>query len=228
MTESERQKVLKMIQDGKITAEEGLTLFRLLDEGPDDATGASPDQATGVPQTAGQVRSANLSGNFPGDAAEEGTVHETAREAEFERRLKRFRGFWLLPLGLGIILTAAGAWWMNSALQASGFGMLFILAWLPFLLGVMLIALAFSSRTSRWMYINVRQKPGQSPQNIILAFPLSLAGWALKWVQSGQVSGQTGGQGRIMASVLAASQSNDPFLVDVQDEDGEQVQVYIG
>ena len=56
----------------------------------------------------------------------------------------------------------------------SGFGFWFLCAWFPFLLGVLIVTLGAISKTSRWIYVNVEQKPGESPHRIVFAFPDSL------------------------------------------------------
>src|SRR6185369_10468870 len=104
MTDSERQQVLKMVEDGKITAEEGLKLMQALDE--DSAT--EEIEIVEMGQAAGQVKS----------------------DPDFDHKLNRFRRLWMIPLGAGILLTVASAWWMYAALQSSGLGFWFYFSWL--------------------------------------------------------------------------------------------------
>lgn len=215
MTESERQQVLKMIQDGKINAEQGLVLMRALDEEPEDET--KPEElvvtetpVTLIPETSGKVES------------------EPRSNPDFDRKINHFRSLWIIPLWLGVGITVLGAYWMYISLQTAGFGFWFFFAWLPFLFGVLLTALSFSSRSSRWIYINIRQKPGETPQRIVLAFPLSLVSWVLKFARQNVPNREQGSVDQVMNAINESTHTSEPFMVDVNEEDGEHVQVYIG
>ena len=216
MTDSERQQILKMISDGKISAEEGLTLMRALGEASDD------DE---IPPALPEPEEFPT---FSGVSVEDGPEQPHKTDPEFDRKLNRFRSLWVIPLTLGVAVTVAGAYWMYAALQASSFGFWFYCASVPFLLGVLLTALAFSSRTSRWIYINVRQKPGESPQRIVLAFPLSIVSWGINLAKNNIPLHQRGAVEDVMQAVFNSTGSDEPLMVDVDEKDGEHVQVYIG
>jgi hypothetical protein len=214
MTDSERQQILKMIEDGKITAEEGLKLMQALGDEPEEE--GAPELTTGddIPSFITEP-----------DSEAEG---EKKTDPEFDRKVNRFRSLWTIPLWIGVAITVAGAYWMYASLQASGFGFWFYCAWLPFLLGVLVVAVAFSSRTSRWIYVNVKQKPGETPQRIVIAFPLSLVSWLMVFAKGKMPERERGAMDEVMGAVFNSTKSTEPLMVDVQEEDGEHVQVYIG
>lgn len=224
MTDSERQQILKMIEDGKISPQQGLVLMQALDEAPEDEVSiqAAEPGLTVVPAAAPAAEMPN-----PPLAGAQAQA-QPASDPEFDRKVNRFRRLWVIPLWVGIGLTIAGAYWMYTALQSAGMGFWFFFAWLPFLCGVLLTAAAFSSRTSRWIYINVRQKPGESPQHIVLAFPLSLASWALQFARFSPGLRESGASDDILRALTQSIGSAEPLFVDVHEEDGEHVQVYIG
>ena len=56
MTDSERQQILKMIEDGKISAEQGLVLMQALAED-------EPDNAQAVPELPGAETAPQVQGN---------------------------------------------------------------------------------------------------------------------------------------------------------------------
>lgn len=221
MTDSERQQILKMIADGKISAEEGLTLMQALGGEPD------PDDEEMVPSV---VEAEASSSSYFGEPASVITdvpgEHKT--DPEFDRKVNRFRSLWLIPLTLGVAVTVVGAYWMYSALQSAGMGFWFYCSWLPFILGVLVTAVAFSSRTSRWIYINVKQKPGETPQRIVLAFPLSLVSWGINLAKHKIPARERGAAEEVMNAVFNSTKSSEPLMVDVTEKDGEHVQVYIG
>jgi hypothetical protein len=214
MTDSERQQILKMIEDGKITAEEGLKLMQALGEEPEDDSTPELPAGDEIPSFITEA----------GDQAE----GEKKADPEFDRKLNRFRSLWTIPLWIGVAITVAGAYWMYASMQASGFGFWFYCSWLPFLLGVLMVALAFSSRTSRWIYVNVKQKPGETPQRIVIAFPLSIVSWLMTFVKGKIPEREHGAMDEVMGAIVNSTKSTEPLMVDVHEDDGEHVQVYIG
>jgi hypothetical protein len=214
MTDSERQQILKMIEDGKITAEEGLTLMQALGDEPEDENALDLPAGDEIPSFITE----------PGGEAE----GEKKTDPEFDRKVNRFRSLWTIPLWIGVAITVAGAYWMYASMQAAGFGFWFYCAWLPFLLGVLVVAVAFSSRTSRWIYVNVKQKPGETPQRIVIAFPLSLVSWLMMFAKGKMPEHDRGAVDEVMGAVFNSTKSTEPLMVDVEEEDGEHVQVYIG
>ena len=91
-----------------------------------------------------------------------------------------------------------------------------------------LTVLAFSSQSSRWIYINILQKPGETPQRIVLLFPLDVVTWVLQFAKFSMPKQDFGPVEQVMNAIVASNKLTEPFLVDVHDEDGEHVQVYIG
>jgi hypothetical protein len=205
MTDLERQQVLKMIEDGKISAEEGLKLMQALDE--DSVTAETVSVETG---------------------ASGGAEREVKSDPEFERKIGRFRQLWMIPLWGGILLTILSAWWMYTTVQNSGLGFWFYCAWLPFLLGIGVIALGFDSRTSRWIYVDIHQAPGEKPQHVMISFPLSPLTWLVNLFGHHIPAEQKGAVDDIMRAIFRSTKSDEPLFVDVHDDDGQHVQVYIG
>ncbi len=213
MTDSERQQVLKMVEDGKITAEEGLKLMQALDQ--------SATEGLDVVETG------------PGGGVE----GEPKSDPDFDRKIDRFRRLWIIPLSAGILLTVFSAWWMYAALQSSGMGFWFYFSCLPFLLGVALVAIGFDSRTSRWIYVDVHHtspggrrqgKPGEKPQHILISFPLSPVTWLVSLFGSYIPAEQKGAVDNVMQIISRSTTSDEPLFVDVHDEEGQRVRVYIG
>jgi hypothetical protein len=142
----------------------------------------------------------------------------------------RWRHFWQIPLWVGIGITVVAGFFMFLAWQGGGFGFWFACTWLPFLFGVAVMALAWSTRNLPWLHVRVYQKPGQRPQRIAISLPLPLGliSWALRTFKhkipdTGNVNIDE------MVKALKHVSPDTPFSVDVNEgEDGEHVQVYIG
>jgi hypothetical protein len=148
---------------------------------------------------------------------------EARRDAEFDQKIERFRRLWLIPLGGGILLSVLSAGWMYAALHSFWF----YFAFLFFMLGVGLVVLGFDSRTSRWIYVNVEQKPGEQPGRIVISFPLSPVRWVLGLFGGYIPAEHKGALNEVLDAILRTKQSDDPFFVDAY-EDEQRVQVYIG
>jgi hypothetical protein len=146
--------------------------------------------------------------------------------------VERWKRWWMIPLWIGVGITVIGALLMFLTLRASHYTLSFWFActWVPFLLGIGVIVLAFASNRMRWLHVRVYQKENEWPRkiSISLPLPLRLIGWIMKiagnWVPDLREKGVDQ-----MVSVLEATNSKEPFYVQVDDDDdGERVEVYIG
>lgn len=145
--------------------------------------------------------------------------------------IEKWRRWWMLPLWAGVGFTVLGGWLMYLDLQNSNIGFWFLCAWVPLLLGVAVMTLAWQSRTARWLHLRVYQKPGEWPQKIAISFPLPirLTAWVLRTFRD-KIPGlpDTSIDELILALGESATPEN-PLYVEVdQGEDGERVQIYIG
>lgn len=207
MTDSERSKILKMIEDGKITPEEGLHLMQVLDKDPLENEDVVDAPYTPAPRV--EVRS------DPDPA-----INETVEKA---------RSLWVIPLSIGVVITVFGSWVMFQNIHGSQISAWFYCLGFPiFLLGVLFIMLGVSSKTSRWLFVSVKQRSGEVPRNIKLGFPLplGLTSWILR--NFGHMIKEL--KNIPLDQVIDAVQrSDDPLVVNVDEgDDGEKVQVFIG
>jgi hypothetical protein len=216
MSDEERAQILKMLEDGKISPEDALKLMNALED-------------SGEPESPEEVEVIVPPEPEPGaDRGPESGSQQAPPDPEFDRKVNRFRRLWQVPLWVGLVVTVLGAWWMYSAMLNSGFGFWFMCAWVPFLIGVVAVALAVISKTSRWIYVRVEQKPGERPQKIVVAFPIPspLLRWGLRNFGHNIPAEARAASDMAMKAVL--EDMKEPLYVDVHDDDGEHVQVYIG
>ena len=224
MSSEERRKILQMVADGKISAEEAATLMRALDESAEEEIEVS--EASTVPYYGGPTTGG----------------HEARNDApEFEEVRKRALRFAMIPLWIGIVFAVLSAWTMFVIQKNAGLSFWFFCMSMPFVLGVLLIAISAGSGSSRWMYVNVdRSSQSEWPRQITIALPLplGLVSWFLKNFGS-HIEGlkRTTIDEVVMAiSTLAphasagvAKNITEPLIVHVDDgDDGERVQVFIG
>lgn len=206
MSSDEQKHILKMVEDGKITAEEAMVLMKALEgETPGDAY--PPFEAEAAPGSGSEPD--------PGLAA----------------TVEKARSLWQIPLWLGVALTVLSAVLMYLAMSRSGYNFWFFCLWLPFLTGVAVMALGVASRTMRWLFVRVEQKPGEHPQKFTIGFPLPLrlAGWFLRNFGHKIPDLEKTNIDDIIQILDAANTPGSPLVVNVEDdEDGERVQVFIG
>lgn len=214
MTDNEREQILKMIADGKISPEEGLKLMHVLDaDTPEDA----------VPPAAEKTVSAE---------------DEPRREAsgmDYDPRINQIKSmvhrFWQVPLWIGLGILLLSALGMYALVAAGNMNFWFFCLIAPLLLGVLMIALASGSRTARWLFVDVHQKPGERPKHIFLGFPipLKLTAWFLRTF-GGKIDDLKKTNVDEIIQVLETGFTGDePLIVNVDEgDDGERVKVYIG
>jgi hypothetical protein len=209
MSSEERRKILQMVEEGKISAEEAASLMRALEA---DADGAEievlePEPASGF------------------------TGNETSAP-EFEEVKRRARRFAMIPLWTGTLIAVLSAWGMFGIQQNAGMNFWFYCLLFPLFLGILLIAIGAGGQSSRWLYVNVdRRFAHDGPKNITLGFPLplGLTSWFLRTFGH-YIHGMNNTNVDDIIHILdATGKSGEPFIVNVNDdEDGERVQVYIG
>lgn len=211
MSSEERKKILQMVADGKISAEEAATLMRALDE---DA-----ESAHGEPEVLGAVS------GMGGERSDAPEIEEV------RRRANRFSSAFLW---IGVILTTLMAWAMFGIQQNAGMNFWFYCMTLPLFLGILFIALGAGSRTSRWLYVDVdrtRSRDGDGPRHISLAFPLplGLTSWFLRTFGSRIEGLKNTNVDDVIQVISMTKDMNEPLIVHVDNgDDGERVQVFIG
>jgi hypothetical protein len=206
MSSEEQRRILQMVEDGKISADEAMILIRALEQNSPEAEMEVYEAAPGA-------------GSEPTDAP------------EFEEVKARARRFAMIPLWIGVGFTVLFAGLMYWAMQSSGFGFWFYCLTFPFLFGVLLIALSAGGMSTRWLFVDVRQKPGERPERITLGFPapLGLVGWFMRNFGHHIHGMDREKAGQIAEMIKMTASSKSPLIVNAQDdEDGERVMVYIG
>jgi hypothetical protein len=207
MHSEERRKILQMVQDSKISAEQAASLMRAMEEDDVEAEVEFVESGAG-------------SGDERDDAS------------EFEEVKSRARRFAMIPLWIGVFIAVLSAWGIYSVLQSAGVNFWFFCLLVPLLFGVLLIALGAGGEGSKWLYVNVDRRSAHDwPQNITLGFPLplGLTAWFLR--NFGQyINGmQKTSVDEIIQILDATGKSGAPLIINANDNgDGEHVQVYIG
>lgn len=210
MSAEERKKILQMVEEGKISAEQAASLMKALEEEP------TPGEI--------EVLQAAPSVGFDGS--------ETSSAPEFESVKARARRFAMIPLWIGVFIAVLSAWGIYGIQQNAGMNFWFYCLLLPLFLGVLLIVIGAGGQSARWLYVNVDRRYAQDgPRNITLGFPLplGLTSWFLRTFGHNIHGMKNTNVDDIIQILDTTKKSGEPFIVNVHDdEDGEHVQVYIG
>ena len=205
MSSEEKKKILQMVEDGVISPEEAMTLIKALEESPTEDEVEVIEVETGT-QSAYDA-------------------------AEFEEVKARAQRFAMVPVWIGVAFTVLGSYWMFALVQNANYGFWFLCAWLPLLLGLLILALTAGGKSSRWLYVNVDQRKGEWPQNITLGFPIPMG--IISWIIQNFGHFIRGMDKTNVDDILIAlsmvDNLDEPLIVNVDEGDkGERVQVYIG
>jgi hypothetical protein len=208
----ERLEILEMIQQGKISPEEGLKLIEALGESWD-----AEDQ---------EYLLAREEMLYPPPSPESGDPPPEISSEE----MGKWRRWWVIPFWIGVGITVLGGALMYWGWSARGIGLGFIAAWIPFLIGLGIMILGWNSRTGPWIHIRIQQKPGESPQKISLSIPLPIRffAWSIKTF-SKRIPDLPEGAEEVLLALGSFSPGDSPLSINVNDEeDGEKVIIYIG
>lgn len=210
MSSEERKKILQMVEEGKISAEDAASLMAAMTDHDNDSAEAEVEVIESSPDFS----------------------YEKTQAPEFDKIKERARRFSMIPLWAGVVVTVLSAWGIYSIQQSAGTNFWFYCMIVPLMLGVLLLALGGGGRSSRWIYVDVDRrdaKPGDGPKHITLGFPMPLGliawffdtfGHNIKGMSKSRAEG-------IVQMMQATKDSDEPLMINVDDDDAH-VQVYIG
>lgn len=221
MTDQERNQVLKMIQDGKISPEEGLRLLQALEQSPAEDLSPAEKKPPITEATAPEKPEAE-------PRAEKSDFAVDPRIARIKSTVHRL---WQIPLWIGIGITVLSATGMYFIMRGPGMNFWFFFMILPLLLGVAIIAAAVGTHKARWIFVDVHEKHGEHPQRIFLGFPLPLkfAAWFLRTFGHRIPDLRNTNVDEVIQIVETGLGKDEPLIVNVDEgEEGDKVRVYIG
>jgi hypothetical protein len=198
--------ILEKVERGELTPEEGAALMK--QEIPAPAPDRIDIQPTDV---------------TPADTL-------PTSDPDFEARMKYWQRWWIIPLwvGAGIFLFGAMllAWGSSENLM-----FWFVCGFFPLLFGLLVMLLAWWSNSAHWVHVRVRSKHEGRNTRVAISMPLPirLTGWILR------IFGPTIPGLRDQPQVIEMlpelfrelDRSRGPIVVEVNDNDDEEVQVYI-
>jgi hypothetical protein len=246
---SERLRILGLIENGEISAEEGAELLKNADSIKSDPAKKTSEMKILEMIERGEISPEAgvemLTGSKNEDRSDTEPLKEkvviiedepTSSQPNLDREAKKWRQWWLIPAWLGVGVMVLSAWWMYSAFQASGLGFWFFVSWIPLLLSSGFVALLWPSANRPWVHVRVNQEKGESPQRIAISIPLPIkfAAWALRtfghYIPTGvQNKFDASSLDELILALGDSTKNGSPIHIKVDEgEDGERVEVFIG
>lgn len=207
--------ILNRVKTGAISAEEGARLLETLEMGSLKAP-VAVDQPVG----------ATIPAPVEGSAPEVEPVKDPAPvEDDFRPEIGWWKHAWMVPFWVGtviVILSAVFMGWANNNSRMFWF----YCSWLPLLLGIFVVFLGWWSQTARWVHVRVHDSNGHNV-SVSVPLPLRLASWALRVFGPYIPKLREKHLDNLPMIFDALGQSEGPLSVEVDDENGDRVRVYI-
>lgn len=201
----EEDRILQMLAEGRITAEEAETLLEAISRPPVVETG-----------------SGNLTVD---DEIQEARPHTPPPD------LSRFRRWWRTALFIvagSAVLSGSGLVLMYQSREPVTL-LGFLCIWPIFIISLFITILMLMTRHSTWMYLNVEEKGG-SRFTFGMPMPLGWVKWGVRaarpFVPEKQAEHLE--TASAFASVMKEDPEAMPIVIDVDDDDGDNVHIYIG
>lgn len=227
--DNQRMRILERIERGEVTAEEGVLLLQALNEAEDASTDAAPALEASYPPDEATFQAEPAAEAPFQDEGPQVTINPPG--ASIPPEAEKWRDYWVIPLWTGVGIIVVGGLLMYWAQTSSGLGFWFVCASLPFILGVLLLALAFQSRTAPWLHLRVQQKPGEHPQRIAFSFPIpvGLTAWGLRTFGHYIPKLEDTPLDEIILALGETHKSGTPLYIQVDEgEDEDKVEIFIG
>jgi hypothetical protein len=205
--------ILKRVEAGELSVEEGARLLQELEiRGGAAAGGTAPVLDSAAARSSAQ------------DLAAAPQVVETQSE-DFPPDLGWWKKGWLIPFWVGTGILVLGALLMGWAYSSQKL-FWFYCAWLPMLAGLLVLLLSWWSQHARWVHVRVHDADG-SRVSISLPLPLGLASWGFRVFGRFIPNIDKKVLDDLPGILEALSREKGPATVEVDDEDGSRVRVYI-
>jgi hypothetical protein len=206
--------ILRRVEEGKLTIEEGAHLLEILERG------AEAQQASAV------------------IAAPEAYVPAGAVNAVFTPRKSTeklevpagWRALWGIVLWLGVAFLSLSGYWLYSSYARSGMGVGFWFALFFLLLSMAIIFLGWQITASRWVLIRFHGHDEEKEKEFDLWAPLpfNIARWFFRtFGASLSDSVKFQNMEEIFDEMEKSMEPGEPFVIDLEGEKGSQANINI-
>lgn len=199
--------ILKMLAEGRITAEEADRLLTAVGPADDAALVATEAMAA--------------------EGLDDEPIAAYAKPPDYHR----YRGVWRIPFIIAAGSLLLSGWGLAFMYQAdervATLG--FLCIWSIFLLAFLATILLLLARRAPWLHLRVQEQQGRRFA-LSLPLPLGLAHWILGVARNFVPEGQAAHLDTADAFVTAMQDDpeREPIIIDVDDDDGDRVEIFIG
>jgi CHASE2 domain-containing sensor protein len=103
-----------------------------------------------------------------------------------------------------------------------------VCGWIPMILGLLVMGLAWWSRYATWLHLRVHEGDGRRVA-ISLPVPLTLAAWVLRIARPFVPQLENTAVDEVILALRDSKTGDQPLMIDIDDEEsGEKVQIYFG
>ncbi len=235
---SEYMRILKMIEAGEISPEEGAELLHNIGSRKEN----EPENEITTLGVLEKIESGELTADEgidlmgkSGNSAQTISENKPYQEEETHQHppfisddeMERWKKWWTIPLYVGVGIVILSTFWLNAAYQNSQFSFWFFCSWIPLLIGLLVISLAWGSRSGPWIHVRVRGPKERVA--ISIPAPMGITSWALRTFGHYIPHLEKTSIDEILIALEQTSEQNTPLYVQVDEgEDGEHVEVFIG
>lgn len=218
--ETERLRILDMLGEGFISAEDAVQLLNALSG--ERSQGVAPARSLSLaPPPTGEPVMAEAAA--PSSSAE--------LPDEFAAQRAAFRHLWRYPLAAGVIVITASGLLIYQGYQKAAFGYWFYISWISLVLGLAVTILAFYSRKARWLHVRIQGNTAGEAERKTFSFPLPIrpAAWVIRRFGHWFPKLEKTSLDEVILALENNTSPDKPFYVEIQDKEAEErVQVFIG
>ncbi len=201
-----RLEILRKVQDGTLTAEEGSDLIRILD----DARMVKHEEPLVEPMD---------------------EVKPLPVPQEIQQISRWWKAGWSIILLSGALLTGFSAFWAYQGYLKSGMSWGFWLSWIPFIIGLAIMVFGWVLLDSPWLQLRILTNENGKKQKLFLVIPMPLKLFSWFYRTFNRYMSQEMRDKHVDELLEAMERSlkrGEPFQIDVDDkEDGDQVFISI-
>lgn len=220
MATAETQKILDLLNDGRINAEQALNLLNAIQ--PAAEQDDSPE-----PRATSQVA------EFPQIPASPSENAGAYGDSQIPQKWQRF---WVFPLLAGLIISLlSGALWYGIQTYLPEYRTLLVCAIPLFSLGILATLFALLSSNACWLHLRVQNPPGENPQRIAISFPIPFGMIGLflqlfsRHIDSLQAMPfESLKTAHMLKNFKQYVSPQNPLYIEAHEDDGEHVMIWIG
>ena len=230
--------VLKMIEEGDISPEEGIKLLQgigTMDENNFDSRLDTLDILEKI--ESGEI-SAITGIQLIGENNRESKDYTSSennympglkqdRPSISEEDIERWKRWWTFPLYIGLGIVIISTFWLNAAYQNSQFGFWFFCSLIPLIIGLLLISISWGTKSGPWIHIRVKGEKERVAFSI--PAPIGITSWLLRNFGHYIPQLEKTSVDEILLALENTSRQNAPLYIQVDEgEKGEHVEIFIG